>query len=40
MGYTLNNTETYFGLVNIEGKISADNGQTFLPALSRSNEGR
>jgi len=34
MCYTLYNTEEYFGLVNVDGKISADNGETFLPDLS------
>lgn len=25
-------TETYFGLINVNGKISADNGKTYLPS--------
>ena len=27
----MENSETYFGLLNISGEISADGGETFLP---------
>jgi len=29
----MRNTETHFGLQNIDGKITADNGESFLPTL-------
>ena len=34
----MKNTETHFGLVEIDGKISADNGKTFLPQVLSNSE--
>ena len=38
MGKKMKNTENSFGLQNINGKISADGGKTFLPKYSEMSD--